>query len=91
MTDAAMGQVTAPVQSLEHRSPPRADGDDIPDGGLIAWTQVVMGHLVIFNCWGYITSYVNTTLLPTPAQADGMFNIQHGKLRLLPTVLCGSP
>lgn len=30
--------------------------DDIPDGGVVAWTQVAMGHLVIFNCWGYITS-----------------------------------
>ncbi|KAJ0367081.1 hypothetical protein COL26b_011436 [Colletotrichum chrysophilum] len=29
---------------------------DTPDGGLLAWTQVAMGHLVIFNCWGYITS-----------------------------------
>jgi phage baseplate assembly protein gpV len=31
---------------------------EFPDGGLVAWTQVAMGHLVIFNCWGYITSYV---------------------------------
>ncbi|KAI8315441.1 Aspyridones efflux protein apdF [Colletotrichum sp. SAR11_59] len=30
---------------------------DTPDGGLMAWTQVAMGHLVIFNCWGYITSF----------------------------------
>jgi hypothetical protein len=22
-----------------------------PDGGLIAWTQVAMGHLVIMNTW----------------------------------------
>jgi hypothetical protein len=29
---------------------------DIPDGGLLAWTQVIMGHLIIFNSWGYITS-----------------------------------
>lgn len=28
-----------------------------PDGGLRAWTQVCMGHLVIFNTWGYISSY----------------------------------
>ncbi|TEA10860.1 Aspyridones efflux protein apdF [Colletotrichum sidae] len=32
---------------------------DTPDGGLLAWTQVAMGHLVIFNCWGYITSSVH--------------------------------
>jgi hypothetical protein len=30
--------------------------EKIPDGGLLAWTQVLMGHLIIFNCWGYITS-----------------------------------
>ena len=35
----------------------RQTHDDIPpDGGFAAWTQVGMGHLVIFNCWGYITS-----------------------------------
>ena len=28
-----------------------------PDGGLKAWTQVVAGHLVVFNCWGYINSF----------------------------------
>jgi len=33
-----------------------SDLDDLPDGGLVAWTQVFMGHLVIFNSWGYITS-----------------------------------
>lgn len=37
------------------RSQQRKYGDT-PDGGLLAWTQVAMGHLVIFNCWGYITS-----------------------------------
>ena len=28
-----------------------------PDGGLAAWTQVLMGHLIIFNTWGYIISF----------------------------------
>ncbi len=28
-----------------------------PDGGYIAWTQVLMGHIVIFNTWGYINSF----------------------------------
>ncbi|KAI9801724.1 MAG: hypothetical protein M1833_002406 [Piccolia ochrophora] len=28
-----------------------------PDGGLVAWTQVIMGHLVVFNTWGYISSF----------------------------------
>ena len=28
-----------------------------PDGGLVAWTQVACGHLIVFNTWGYIVSY----------------------------------
>ncbi|KAL8783114.1 MAG: hypothetical protein Q9213_004871 [Squamulea squamosa] len=28
-----------------------------PDGGLQAWTQSLMGHLVVFNTWGYIISF----------------------------------
>ena len=28
-----------------------------PDGGLKAWTQVLAGHLVIFNAWGNINSF----------------------------------
>ena len=28
-----------------------------PDGGLEAWTQAAMAHLVVFNTWGYINSF----------------------------------
>ncbi|KAJ6188833.1 hypothetical protein N7519_003741 [Penicillium mononematosum] len=28
-----------------------------PDGGLKAWTQAVMGHLVVFNTWGHQLSH----------------------------------
>ena len=28
-----------------------------PDGGFWAWAQVLMGHLVLFNTWGYINSF----------------------------------
>ena len=28
-----------------------------PDGGLNAWTQAIMGHLIVFNTWGYINSF----------------------------------
>jgi MFS family permease len=28
-----------------------------PDGGLKAWTQVLVGHLAVMNSWGYLTSY----------------------------------
>jgi MFS family permease len=28
-----------------------------PNGGLAAWTQVFMGHLVLINGWGYLSSF----------------------------------
>lgn len=28
-----------------------------PDGGIKAWTQVLCAHLVVFNSWGYISSF----------------------------------
>jgi MFS family permease len=28
-----------------------------PDGGLKAWTQAILVHLVIFNTWGYVNSF----------------------------------
>ena len=28
-----------------------------PDGGLLAWSQVLAGHLVAFNSWGYVNSF----------------------------------
>ena len=33
------------------------DADPPPDAGLQAWTQAFMGHLVVFNSWGYLTSF----------------------------------
>ncbi|KGO75742.1 Major facilitator superfamily domain, general substrate transporter [Penicillium italicum] len=30
---------------------------EAPDGGLRAWLQVLCGHLIVFNVWGYINSY----------------------------------
>jgi MFS family permease len=28
-----------------------------PNGGLVAWLQVLVGHLLVFNGFGYVTSY----------------------------------
>ncbi|RMJ04910.1 hypothetical protein CDV36_014422 [Fusarium kuroshium] len=33
------------------------DPGEPPDGGLRAWSQVVTGHLVAFNSWGYLISF----------------------------------
>ncbi|KAF9887140.1 hypothetical protein FE257_010515 [Aspergillus nanangensis] len=38
----------------------RESGRDLgppPDGGFKAWSQVALGHFVIFNTWGYINSF----------------------------------
>lgn len=42
------GAATAAAGKESHRP---------PDGGLKAWTQVFMGHLILINSWGYLTSF----------------------------------
>ena len=52
------------------------------DGGLVAWSQVVAGHLVAFNSWGYINSfglfqaYYGTTLKQAPSAISWIGSIQ---------------
>ena len=43
----------SPAQDELRDSPPTAP----PDGGSLAWSQVVAGHLVAFNSWGYVNSF----------------------------------
>jgi MFS family permease len=40
-------------------SPPAKNEDPgpAPDGGIRAWNQALVAHLVIFNTWGYINSF----------------------------------
>ncbi|KAL8671883.1 MAG: hypothetical protein Q9168_003636 [Polycauliona sp. 1 TL-2023] len=53
-----------------------------PDGGLHAWTQVLMAHLVVFNTWGYIISfgvfqpYYVTTLGRSPSDISWIGSVQ---------------
>ncbi|KAL4882347.1 major facilitator superfamily domain-containing protein [Aspergillus karnatakaensis] len=38
----------------------RESGKDLgppPDGGFLAWSQVALAHMIIFNTWGYINSF----------------------------------
>ena len=59
-----------------------ADPGPPPDGGLKAWTQVLAGHLVVFNCWGYINSfglfqeYYVTTLGRSPSAVSWVGSVQ---------------
>ena len=52
------------------------------DGGFVAWSQVVAGHLVAFNSWGYVNSfgifqaYYETTLNQSPSAISWIGSIQ---------------
>ena len=71
-----------PGEVGEVAEPPAADVSPPPDGGLKAWTQVLMGHLVLINSWGYLTSfglfqsYYVTALSATPAAISWIGSVQ---------------
>lgn len=48
------------AQSTEHvlhLGNPVSSPEPPPNGGLVAWTQVLMGHLLVFNGSGYVSSF----------------------------------
>ncbi|KAJ5959170.1 Major facilitator superfamily domain general substrate transporter [Penicillium vulpinum] len=53
-----------------------------PNGGVKAWTQAMMGHLVAFNTWGYIASfgvfqaYYQSTLGVSPSAISWVGSVQ---------------
>ena len=53
-----------------------------PDGGLAAWTQAAMAHLIVFNTWGYINSfgvfqtYYVTALTHSPSDKTWVASVQ---------------
>lgn len=63
-----------------------------PDGGLLAWTQVLMGHICIMNTWGYINSfgafqaYYTSTLGVPSSQISWIGTIQVWLLFFIGTV-----
>ncbi|KAL8755352.1 MAG: hypothetical protein Q9199_003702 [Rusavskia elegans] len=63
-----------------------------PDGGLQAWTQSLMGHLIVFNTWGYIISfgvfqpYYVTTLNHPPSDISWIGSVQIFLLFFIGTV-----
>lgn len=50
--DSMLARTISLVRTRETRDP-----GPPPDGGLTAWRQSVIAHLVIFNTWGYINSF----------------------------------
>ncbi|KAI9662543.1 MAG: hypothetical protein M1821_008710 [Bathelium mastoideum] len=79
-----VGTGQALTRSMTGRSaaPSYRDPGLPPDGGLLAWTQAIMGHLVIFNTWGYIASYgvfqtyYTTTLGHPPSDISWIGSVQ---------------
>ncbi|PKK54428.1 hypothetical protein CI102_923 [Trichoderma harzianum] len=45
------------MPAIEAQATADATSEPPPDGGLKAWLQIVAGHLVVFNTWGYIISF----------------------------------
>ena len=50
-------QHNAPLNPTPSAVPSSIAPPPAPNGGLKAWSQPVAAHLVIFNCWGYISSF----------------------------------
>lgn len=80
-TAAAQGGILRTISKTLSRTS-AIDPGPPPDGGLQAWTQALMGHLVVFNTWGYINSfgvfqtyYVNA-LNQTPSAISWVGSIQ---------------
>ncbi|KAI9877427.1 MAG: hypothetical protein M1830_003912, partial [Pleopsidium flavum] len=68
--------------TIEERTVKDEDPGPPPDGGRIAWTQSLMGHLIVFNTWGYINSfgvfqpYYATVLNRPPSDISWVGSIQ---------------
>ncbi|KAL6788954.1 putative translation releasing factor RF-1 [Trichoderma sp. SZMC 28012] len=45
------------MPAIESQATADGTSEPPPDGGLKAWLQIVAGHLVVFNTWGYIISF----------------------------------
>ena len=75
---AALAKTLTPARSnasIINPGPP-------PDGGLKAWTQSLMGHMVVFNTWGMIAtfgvfqSYYTTSLGLEPSAVSWIGSMQ---------------
>ncbi|KAF9735566.1 hypothetical protein PMIN06_000552 [Paraphaeosphaeria minitans] len=47
----------APLNPTPSNAPSSIAPPPAPNGGLKAWSQPLAAHLVIINCWGYISSF----------------------------------
>ncbi|KAL2009225.1 hypothetical protein VTN00DRAFT_7419 [Thermoascus crustaceus] len=81
-TNASQGGALARTISLVRTRESGRDPGPPPDGGIKAWTQAGLAHLVIFNTWGYINSfgvfqsYYTETLGHPPSDISWVGSIQ---------------
>lgn len=76
----------SPVSSVTNPvtidAPPIFVASPAPNGGTQAWLQVLMGHLVLINGWGYLSSFglfqvhYTTTLGATPSAVSWIGSMQ---------------
>ncbi|KAJ6115106.1 hypothetical protein N7486_000884 [Penicillium sp. IBT 16267x] len=77
-TSSAIARTLSAVRTRESRK----DVGPPPDGGFQAWLQVALGHMIIFNTWGYINSfgvfqtYYTTSLGRSPSDISLVGSIQ---------------
>lgn len=60
LPDQESGTVTPGSASRSGSLEPKEkaqSADDVPDGGRIAWTHVLLMHIVFFNTWGVVNGY----------------------------------
>lgn len=54
--DVALSMVSRTLTLVRTRESLRNPGPP-PDGGILAWSQVILAHLVLVNTWGYVNSF----------------------------------
>ncbi|KAJ5047196.1 uncharacterized protein L3040_003037 [Drepanopeziza brunnea f. sp. 'multigermtubi'] len=77
------GGKSAATYDLEHHKPPVTPAVDFPDGGILAWVQVLAGFFLMFSSWGLVTSfgvfqtyYIQPPALATQSKISGIGSVQ---------------
>lgn len=78
----AKGSNNTTLDPITIDGPPVLVPPPAPNGGTQAWMQVLMGHLVLINGWGYLSSFglfqvhYTTTLNATPSAVSWIGSMQ---------------
>ncbi|KAI9050815.1 hypothetical protein LZ554_004934 [Drepanopeziza brunnea f. sp. 'monogermtubi'] len=77
---------------LEHHKPPVTPAVDFPDGGILAWVQVLAGFFLMFSSWGLVTSFgvFQTYYIQPPALATQSKISWIGSVQTCLLLFCGA-